>query len=224
MKNHSLFVAMVVAIMFSMVANAGRSAPRILKNSTLAISQLCNRTPYPEVCLRSFANFLDARNAFDSDLQSTSNSGFGRIFFDMTVQRFQAFNISNIFNYQMDTDSEEALKKCQKLLNESLHALSNAQSQRSNPEVDTVHAAKNNLAPSQISNPEVHTVQAAKNNLAPSQLSNQEVDAVHAAKNNLDTCRDELSNVSGNVKDKMGDKLEHLWELVCDYLAIYSGK
>lgn len=98
----------------------------------------------------------------------------------------------------MDLPLRSAYDACLELLDDSVHALTRS----------------------------FHSLAPPSSDSRPHPLASSSDDVItwlSAALTNQDTCTDGFSQLSGNVKDQMTDKLHDLSELVSNCLALFSG-
>lgn len=169
---------------------SGRAGTR---KPTRAISAACSHTLYPALCVESLLNFPGSTAA------GTTEQDLIHISFNMTLQRLsKAFYLSSSISYiEMDPLTRSAYDDCLELLEDSVHALSEALS---------------SVSPSEAG-------EGSKEG-----GSTQDVLTwLSAALTNQDTCSEGFEAVAGPVKDRISEKLKDLSELVSNCLAIFSA-
>ncbi|KAG6574241.1 putative pectinesterase/pectinesterase inhibitor 34, partial [Cucurbita argyrosperma subsp. sororia] len=170
------------------------SDPKLPRKPTRAISKACARSRLPALCVDSLLDFPGSLSANERDLVHIS--------FNLTLHHLNEalYSSSHLSSLHMDLPLRSAYDACLELLDDSVHALTRS-----------FHSL---APPSSDSRPTP---------LASSSSSDDVITWLSAALTNQDTCTDGFSQLSGNVKDQMTDKLHNLSELVSNCLALFSG-
>lgn len=162
---------------------------------TEAMSRVCGRTRYQNLCMKSLLDFPGSLSASDKDMIHIS--------VNMTLQRVgkALYTSAGISNVQMNTRVRSAYEDCLELLEDS---------------VDQLSRSLFSVAPS---------VGVGGKNGQQRVGSTQDVMTwLSAALTNQDTCTEGLSEVeNGYVKKQMEEKLKDLSQLVSNCLAIYAA-
>lgn len=162
---------------------------------TKAISRVCSRTLYQNLCVNSFLDFPGSLTASVKDLVHIS--------VNMSLQRVGSalYTSTDINNVEMSSRVRSAYNDCVELLEESVEQLSRS--------LTTV-------APSSSGETNGDAQFVGSTDDVMTWLS--------ASLTNQDTCTDGLSEAEdGEVKNLMQEKLKDLSELVSNSLAIYSS-
>ncbi|XP_071705996.1 probable pectinesterase/pectinesterase inhibitor 34 [Rutidosis leptorrhynchoides] len=190
-------VGLLLTAKFQHGAGAGAGGgphPLIRPHPTEAMSRVCGRTRYQNLCFSSLLDFPGSLAASDKDMIHIS--------MNITLQRIgRALHTSaEISNIQMDTRVRSAYDDCLELLQDS---------------VDQLTRSLFSVAPSSVDSKIGQRV-AGSNQDVMTWLS--------AALTNQDTCTDGLSEVeNGYVKRQMDEKLKDLSQMVSNCLAIYAA-
>ncbi|CAH1439059.1 unnamed protein product [Lactuca virosa] len=173
----------------------GGSQSIIHPRPTEAMSRVCGRTRYQNLCMKSLLDFPGSLSASDKDMIHIS--------VNMTLQRVgkALYTSAGISNVQMNTRVRSAYEDCLELLEDS---------------VDQLSRSLFSVAPS---------VGVGGKNGQQRVGSTQDVMTwLSAALTNQDTCTEGLSEVeNGYVKKQMEEKLKDLSQLVSNCLAIYAA-
>lgn len=163
------------------------------RKPTVAIKKTCGRTLYPDICVESLVDFPGALSARESDLVHIS--------VNMTLQRFgRALSlVSEFINLDMDSQTRSAYADCLELLQDT---------------VDHLFQSLSSIAPSS---------DADVDDSEPAGSTQDVLTWLSAALTNQDTCSEGLGDVNGTIKEQMDQKLQNLWELASNSLAIYSS-
>ncbi|XP_071732610.1 probable pectinesterase/pectinesterase inhibitor 61 [Rutidosis leptorrhynchoides] len=198
-----LIVAAAVTVTLGVILrskSSSRSSSGIRPKPTKAISRVCSRTLYQNLCVNSLVDFPGSLVASDKELVHIS--------VNMTLQHVgkALYTSTDINNLDMDTHVRSAYNDCLELLEDSIDQLQHSLTIVAPGEPGSPGATDDSDALGRVGSPEdIMTWLSAS-------LTNQ------------DTCTDGLSEAEESVvKDKMSDKLKDLSELVSNSLAIYSS-
>ncbi|GJT00155.1 probable pectinesterase/pectinesterase inhibitor 61 [Tanacetum coccineum] len=192
-----LIVAAAVSVTLAVTLrpkSSGESGSSIHHKPTKAISRVCSRTLYQNLCVNSLVEFPGSLIASEKELVHIS--------VNVTLQRVgKAYDTStDINNLAMDPRVRSAYSDCLELLDDS---------------VDQLRSSLMSVAPSALSE---------SSSASRAGTSDDIITWLSASLTNHDTCTEGLSEAEdGEVKNLMKDKLKDLSELVSNSLAIYSS-
>ncbi|KAI3517722.1 hypothetical protein L1887_16939 [Cichorium endivia] len=195
----TLIVAAAVSVTLVVVlrdkVSGGGSGSMTHRQPTKAISRVCSRTLYQNLCVNSFLDFPGSLVASDKELVHIS--------VNMTLHHVgkALYTSTDLNNLEMDGRARSAYNDCVELLEDS---------------VDQLSRSLSSVAPSSDNGDGSNNAQLLG---SPEDVMTW----LSASLTNQDTCTDGLSETEeGEVRNQMQEKLKDLSELVSNSLAIYS--
>ncbi|XP_022968148.1 probable pectinesterase/pectinesterase inhibitor 34 [Cucurbita maxima] len=197
-----LFLLSLLSLILILILPAAASPASLLRLRTPSHPNLPRKPTraISKACARSRlpALCVDSLLDFPGSL-SANEQDLVHISFNLTLHHLNQalYSSSHLSSLHMDLPLRSAYDACLELLDDSVHALTRS-----------FHSL---APPSSDSRP------------TPLASSDDVITWLSAALTNQDTCTDGFSQLSGNVKDQMTDKLHNLSELVSNCLALFSG-